>query len=369
MRPHTHAFSVLAAIAAFASTSSSARAQEVDDDIIELIRADLTRLSVNTPIWLAEHLPSMMSPVGTGAGAGIGDDSGGFSLGLVTRLGLFNNFDDVGNGLDVVDVQGDMPSVLPWPQVGIVLGANLGKGFELGGDFQFLPETDISTEDAKFTVAMLQAAVGARFRANKAEGAVPAFVIGCGASYYRGVFKAGTAYSNRYSETVEGQVVEGTVTVETAPAVEWSLFQISPEIRLAWDIGGVFRPYLGIGLGLTFGDVSDRVHVRATATLDSVAGQPQNEQVEYDADIVSFTTDPALYALRPHVGFDIVAGIFAFTFQLDLAVMGKNEIDSDLGDAADSFDPDDGNYLFNQNSRGSQTQAALIGTLALRLQF
>lgn len=364
MRPHVLAFSVLALTAL---ASAPARAQE--QDILGYIEDDLTRLSVNLPIWLAEHLPSVMGPVGTGAGTAIGDDSGGFSIGLVSRLGLFNNFDDVGNGLELVDVQDDMPSLLPWPQFGVVLGANLGKGFELGGDFQFLPKTDISTEDTKLSAYIMSAAIGARFRANKAEGAVPSFVIGVGASYYTGALQVGSGYSARYSQTVEGQPVEGTYTVETAPAVEWSLFQISPEIRLAWDIGGVFRPYVGLGLGLTFGDVTDRVHVRATATLDSVGGQPVGESVTYDQDIVKFTTDPALYALRPHVGFDIVAGIFAVTVQVDLAVMGKDEINSDLGEAADSFDPDDGNYLFNQNSRASRTQAALIGTLALRLQF
>jgi len=364
MRPLTRVFSVLALLLL---GSASAHAQE--QDIIDYMKADLTRLSVNMPIWLAEHLPSMMGPVGTGAGTNIRDESGGFSLGIVSRLGLFNNFDDVGNGLQVVDIQGDMPSLLPWPQFGVVLGVNLGSGFELGGDFQFLPQTDISSGDVDLSAFIISAAVSSRVRLNKADGAVPAVVLGLGASYYAGRLEAGSGYKGRYSQTVDNQVVEGTFEIETAPAVDWSLFQVSPEIRLAWDIGGVFRPYVGLGLGLTFGTVDDHVHVHASATLDRVGGQDVGEDVEYNADIVSFSTDPALYALRPHVGFDLVLGIVAITAQIDLAVMGKDKINSNLGDAADSFNPDDGNYLFNQNARDSRTQAAVIATLALRLQF
>ena len=51
------------------------------------------------------------------------------------------------------------------------------------------------------------------------------------------------------------------------------------------------------------------------------------------------------------------------------APIGKDEIDGDFAEGAGSFDTTDGDYLFNENARGSQTQAALIGTVALRAQF
>ncbi len=110
--------------------------------------------------------------------------------------------------------------------------------------------------------------------------------------------------------------------------------------------------------------------MRAEATIDTIDGQPVNEDpVVYEDDIVLYETDPALWTLRPHVGFDLVLGIIAFTAQLDLALMGKQEISSDFADGAGSFDTTDPDFLFNENARSSQTQAALIATFALRAQF
>ncbi|MCC6619729.1 MAG: hypothetical protein IT385_00650 [Deltaproteobacteria bacterium] len=365
-----HARSSLLALTLLTLTIQGPQARAQEQDLLDMMAADLTALSVNLPVWFAQHVPAVMAPAGLGAGSGIDDDSGAFKIGLLTRLGLFNNFDDVGNGLQLVDLQPAMPSLMPWPQLGVVAGANLGDGFELGGDVQFIPELDIAAEDMTLKAFLLSVAVSARLRVNKADGAVPAFIVGLGGSYYTGRFAVGHGYSQPYSETIDGQTVEGTYSVDTAPAVEWSLFQLSPELRVAWDIGGVFRPYVGIGLGLTFGSISDRLDVRATATVERVNGVAQTQDpVVYDSRVVDFSTEPAFYALRPHLGFDVLLGMVAITLQLDLAVMGKDEIDSDLEGGASSFDPNDPNFLYNQNARESQTQAALVGTLALRLQF
>lgn len=345
-----------------------ARAQQ--DDILDALEQDLTALSVNLPVWFAQHVPAVMAPVGLGAGSGIDDNSGGFKIGLLTRLGLFNNFDDVGNGLELVDLQPSMPSLAPWPQFGVVAGANLGGGFELGGDIQFIPEMDIAAENIRLKAFLLSVAVSARVRLNKADGALPAFILGLGGSFYMGSFEIGAGFSQPYSETYDGQTVEGTYTVGTAPAIEWSMFQINPELRVAWDFGGVVRPYLGIGLGLTFGTIGDRVNLGASATVERINGTTVDEDpVVYDGVVIDFSTEPAIYALRPHLGVDVILGIFAITLQLDLAIMGKGEIDSDLGEGAESFDPSNEDFLFNQNARNSQTQSALVGTLVLRLQF
>lgn len=352
------------------AATTPARAQSTADDLRTLIADDLTALGVNLPVWMAQHITSVMAPVGIGAGSGIGDDAGGFSLGIVTRLGLFNNFDDVGHGLQLVDIQPLMPSLMPWPQFGVVVGLNLGDGLELGADVQLIPAMDVAADDLRLEASLFSAAVTLRWRLNKAEGAMPAIVLGIGGAIYSGDFRIGAGYSEPYSETIEGQTVTGRVSVQTAPGVSWSIFQASPELRAAWDIGGLFRPYVGLGVGLSFGNVGDELSVKATATIETIDGRPVDEDpVVYEDDLVLFETSPALWTLRPHVGFDLVLGVIAFTAQLDLAIMGKDEIDADFAEGAGSFDTSDPDFLYNENARGSQTQASLIATFALRAQF
>jgi len=347
-----------------------AHAQSTAEDLRQMIGDDLTVLGVNLPVWMSQHITSVMAPVGLGAGSGIGDDSGGFSLGVLTRLGLFNNFDDVGHGLKLVDIQNKMPSLVPWPQFGVVVGGNLGDGIEIGADVQFIPAMDVAAADLRLKASLISVGATLRWRVNKADGAVPAFVLGIGGAYYNGSFEIGGGYSESYSETIDGHVVTGRVKIDTAPGVSWSVFQASPEVRLAWDIGGVFRPYVGLGLGLSFGTVGDELSVRAEASIDTIDGQATNQDpVVYEDKIVLYETDPALWTLRPHVGFDLVMGVIAFTAQLDLALMGKEEISANFAEGAGSFDTTDPNFLFNENARSSQTQAALIATFALRAQF
>lgn len=360
----------IACIGAAGGLSPTVHAQSTTDDLRQLIADDLTALGVNLPVWMSQHITSVMAPVGLGAGSGIDESSGGFTLGVVTRLGLFNNFDDIGHGLKLVDIQSQMPSLVPWPQFGVVVGGNLGNGIEVGADVQFIPAMDVAAKNLRLKASLISLGATLRWRVNKAQGALPAFIIGLGGAYYNGSLEVGAGYSESYSETVDGHTVTGRVKIDTAPGTDWSIFQASPEVRLAWDIGGVFRPYVGIGLGLSFGTVGDQLSVRAEATVDTIDGQPVDEDpVVYEDDIVLYKTDPALWTLRPHVGFDLVLGIIAFTAQLDLALMGKEEINSNFAEGAGSFDTSDPDFLFNENARNSQTQSALIATFALRAQF
>ncbi len=346
------------------------RAQSTEDDLRQMLGNDMTALGVNLPVWMAQHLPAVMAPVGLGAGSGIDDDSGGFKLGILTRLGLFNNLDDIGRNLELIDLQPVLPSLMPWPQLGVVFGIGLGDGLELGFDVQFIPDMDIAAEGVNLKAFLFSGAATFRWRVNKADGALPAFIVGLGGSYYTGSFEVGAGFEEAYTETIEGRTVEGRVRIDTAPGVSWDLFQFSPEVRLAWDIGNVFRPFVGIGLGLTFGEVGDQLSVKAQATIDRVDGQPVNEDpVVYEDRVALYSTEPAMWTLRPHVGFDVVVGMFAFTAQLDLAIMGKDEINTDVAEAANSFDLSDEDFLFNENARNSQTQSALIATFAMRLQF
>ena len=348
---------------------NQARAQTTEEDLRTLIADDLTAIGVNLPVWMSTHLPASMAPVGLGAGSGIADDGGGFSFGVMTRLGLFNNFDDVGHGLQLVDLQPAMPSLVPWPQFGVVAGVNLGDGIELGGDVQFIPPMDIAGK-TKLEASLIAAAVTLRWRINKPDGALPALILGIGGAFYAGSFEVGQGFSSPYTAEAGGHTVTGTARVDTAPGVSWSIFQVSPELRAAWDVSGIFRPYLGLGVGFSFGTVGDKLSVRAQATIDTIDGAPVDEDpITYEDDVVLFETEPALWTLRPHVGFDLVMGVVALTAQLDLAVLGKSEIDSDFSDAAGSFDTEDDDFLYNEAARSSQTQSALIATLVLRFQL
>lgn len=357
-------------LALAAASSATARAQTTADEIYGLVRDDLTAIGVNLPVWMSQHITAVMAPGGIGAGSGITDDQGGFTFGLMARAALFNNFDDVGHGLELVDIQGEMPSLMPWPQFGVTAGFNFGNGIQVGADVQFIPDMDIAADDLTLKASMISVGANLRFRVNKAKGALPALLIGIGGAYYDGSFDVAGGYTHPYSETIEGHTAAGTVRIDAAPGVAWSIFQIVPEVRVAWDIAGVFRPYLGFGAGISFGNVGDRFHVKATATLATVDGVAANQDpIVYEDDIVLFETDPALWTLRPHVGFDVLLGPIVVTAQVDLAVIGKDEIDGDFAEGAGSFDTTDEDYLFNENARGSQTQAALLGTLAVRAQF
>ncbi|TNF32679.1 MAG: hypothetical protein EP329_09430 [Deltaproteobacteria bacterium] len=367
-------FLTLTAAALTLLTPLSASAAE-SDELIGLMRDDLTALGVNMPVWMSQHITAVMPSTGLGAGSGLSDDSGAFTLGVMTRLGLLNNFNDVGYGMKLVDLQGQLPELMPWPQLGVVAGFGLGDGIELGADVQFIPNLDIAGDNINLKVGLFSVGATLRWRLSKAEGAIPAIVLGLGASYYRGTFELGVGYERPYTEQVDdGQggthTVTGTYRFGSAPAVNWSLLQANPELRLAWDFGGIFRPYVGIGVGLATGSVSNDVQVSARLTIDTVDGQPANEApITYDERVVSFSTTPALYTLRPHVGFDFVLGVIALTVQADFAVMGKDTLNSDFSSAAGSFDLNDPNFLYNQNQSGSQSDGAVVVTAAVRVQL
>ncbi|MCA9517694.1 MAG: hypothetical protein KC635_22295 [Myxococcales bacterium] len=360
----------LALVASLLVGGAGVSRADTSDELYNLVRDDLTALGVNLPVWMSQHLPGVMGSSGLGAGIELSDSSGGFSLGVVARMGLLNNFKDVGYGLELIDIRSEMPDLVPWPQIGIVAGFSLGHGLELGADIEFIPDMDIAGDNVDLHAGLISVAGSLRWRANHAEGLVPAVILGVGLGYYGGTFELGAHYESGYSETVDGHTAVGTYTANAAPGTSWHIFQVAPELRIAWDIGGVFRPYLGFGVGFSFGNVADHAHVRATLTVDTIDGQPVNQDpIVYDDDIVLFETSPALYTLRPHVGFDLVLGIFALTVQAELAVMGADKIDGNFSSAAGTFDVQDDNYLYSKSSEGSQSNAAAILSVAARFQF
>jgi hypothetical protein len=358
----------LAGLAAVFATGT-AHAQDYQTDVIDQVRDDMTALGVNLPVFLAQRLPGMMGAAGGGAGSELSDDSGGVSVGVLARVGFLNNFKGVTHGLTLIDISEDTPDLLPWPQFGAVVGIGLGDGVEISADVQFIPETDIGGDDITLSASLLGVNAAFRWRVNHANGAVPAVILGVGGSIYNGTFQIGGKYRGTFDETVEGNRIEGDYSLSTAPKVEWTLFQVSPEVRLAWDIGGIIRPYVGISLGITGGNVTDEASVKSSITVNRVNGAAENETLTYEENVVLFETEPAVYTLRPHVGLDIVIGILAITAQVDLAIMGNSEIDANFSDAAGSFDTSDKGFLYSEAQGGSQTNAALVFSTALRLQL
>ena len=359
----------LAALSVAWLPAPTARADQARDDVLGQLTSDVQAVTVGLPIWMSQHLPAMMAETGTGAGINLSDDAGGFSIGLIpVRLGLMNQFNDVGKGTQLLELDKVLPGNFPWPQFGAVLGIGLGSGFELGADFQFLPKMDLAAGDnVDVSVGLFSIGGSLRWRMNDASGAVPAFVLGVGGSYYQGFLAAGGGYVGPYSYDTQAGPATGTFSFAGAPRVEWNLAQINVELRTGWKLG-VVRPYLGLGVGMTFGDAVGSAKVRAQATIDSVAGQDVNQQpVFFEDQSFSFRSPAAKWTFRPHVGLDLVLGPIAITTQVDLAVMNQDRVSADVSGAAGSFDPSE-NILYNQASKSSQTSAALVGTVAIRFQ-
>ena len=61
------------ALAALLATTlpGLAHAQSTEDELREMLGDDMTTLGVNLPVWMSQHLPAVMAPVGIGAGSGI----------------------------------------------------------------------------------------------------------------------------------------------------------------------------------------------------------------------------------------------------------------------------------------------------------
>lgn len=353
-----------------------ARADENTDEVLRRIRSDVTAISVNTPIWLARHLPAAMAETGLGGGITIGDDGGGVSIGLLpVRLSLFNQFSQVGHGTTLLDFEDKLPGNLPWLQFGASVGVGLSHGVEIGVDVQFIPKLDVGYgNQVRLEATMFSAAAALRWRINKAHGAVPALVIGVGGSYYGGKLALGAGFKSDYSLTTQTTAgpatIEGTYEFSGAPQASWKLVQVSPEVRLAWKLGPV-HPYLGFGLGFTWGEVQGGARLTAHATVDRVNGQAVDEpDVIYEEAGDIYSAKPALFLIRPHVGIDFVIGPVAITTQVALAVTNQNKLGGDLGEAASAFDPGaDGGFLYNDASKSSATSAALVCTLGLRFQL
>ncbi|MEZ4269452.1 MAG: hypothetical protein R3F39_24085 [Myxococcota bacterium] len=370
-------FVLLAGCAAFGVVSATpARADENTDEVLRRIRSDVTAISVNTPIWLSRHLPAAMAETGLGGGVTIGDEAGGVTIGLLpVRLSIFNQFSQVGHGTTLLDFEEKLPGNLPWLQFGASVGVGLSHGVELAVDVEFIPKLDVGYGNSvRLEATMISAGLGLRWRVNQAKGAIPALIIGVGGSYYGGKLALGAGFKSDYSLTTQTTAgpatIEGTYEFSGAPQASWKLVQVLPEIRLAWKLGPV-HPYLGFGLGFTWGEVNGGARLTARATVDRVNGQAVDEpDVIYEEFGDVYSAEPALFLMRPHIGIDFFIGPLAITTQVALAVTNQNKLGGDLGEAAGTFNPGaDGGFLYNESSKSSSTSAALVCTLGLALHL
>jgi hypothetical protein len=353
------------------TAAPAVRAQAARDAVLTQLGKDVSTVTVNLPIWLSRHLPAMMPQTGLGAGIDYDRDSGGsFALGLIlARVGVMNQFSQIGRGTSLMELDDRLPGNVPWPQFGAVVGVGLGAGFQIGLDLQFVPKLDVAVgSNVNVSVATFAASLALRWRINEPDGALPSFILGVGASHYRGLMEVGAGFEERYSYDTAAGPAEGTYTFDGAPRVTWELWQPNVEFKIGWRLGPI-RPFLGLGVGMTFGESTARAALRATATIDTIDGQPVGDNpVFYENRQIDFSAPAAKWLFRPHVGLDIVMGIAAFTLQLDLAVMNQDRVAAGLPEAAAGYTAVD-NPLYNEASQDSSTAAALVATLAFRLQF
>jgi len=342
----------------------------LDSGLLDDVLSDVTRLSANTAVWLAQHLPAAMPQTGMGSGLNLSEDFG-IALGVIPlRLGVFNQFDEVAKDMKVLEIGDMLPAAMIWPQFGVSIGIGLGLGIEVAADLQFVPDMNVTLlDEVDVTVGVISASASARWRINDPWGPLPAFIVGVGGAYYAGTMKISAGQSDTFTIPMEfeilgqtfGSEVQGTYGFNMAPEVSWTLYQICPEVRLAWELGP-FQPYLGLGLGLAFGEVVGGATVSAEISVETVDGGTfphALEKVERTYENLS-ATEPAKYTLRPHVGFDIDLGLFALTAQIDVAIMAAGT------DELKAVNPDVVNDI---TAKGAKTSVALVGTIAARVQF
>ncbi len=366
---HTVVVSLCLAPLIFTRGVPAAHAELTEAELRYELGRDLSILGRNLPTWLGRHLPAIMSPASGGSGSAIAEAAGRVKIAAAGRIALFNNLDDLGTDLEVLEFPSSLPSVLPWPQLGLTLGVGLGVGMELDADVQFVPPVKIGDDELRLQASMFSSALNLRWRLNEPCGFRPAVIFGLGASYLQGRFIITSSFLEFYDDVAFDRAITGRVRLATFSEVDWTVVQATPEIRLAWCLG-FFRPYLGFGVGISYGDIVDRMQLRAVATLDTVDGYAAYEDpIVEQARIVVLRANPARLTLRPFVGFDLDFDVFALTVQVDLAISGNSGFTGGFGDAIESFDVFESDFLHLDAAREAKSHASLLGTVALRTSF
>lgn len=359
----------------------SAQAQDATQELMNQINHDIQSLSVNTPIWIAQHVPASMPTSAIGAPPEHGDGPG-FSMGIVLpRLGLFNQFNEVGEGTEFLGFEDQLPGNMLWPQFGVTASLMLGIGLEASVNIEGVPNMSLGGDTATVEVGNFSAGGNLRWRLSPAIGPLPGLVIGVGASYSTGTMKFGV--SNKAGYTIPLQVdngqggfietdVTGTYSFIGGPEMAWEMVQVAPEVRLVWAVGPV-KPFVGLSVGITEGTVQGGANVTTRIEVDAIeaAGVTLDDSQTYTNSTTNlFSTEPARYTVRPHVGVDFDLGALSIAAQLDIAFLNNDQLSTEIDtEALNDFDPEQEGGMFGDAQQDSQSSVALVGSLAMRIVF
>jgi hypothetical protein len=358
-----------------------AQAQDATQELMDHISHDIQSLSVNTPIWIAQHVPAAMPSSSIGA-APEHTDGPGFAMGIVLpRLGLFNQFNEVGQGTEFLGFEDQLPGNMIWPQFGVTASLMLGIGLEASINVEGVPNMALGGDTATVEVGNFSAGGHLRWRLSPAVGPLPGIVIGVGAAYSTGTMKFGV--SNKAGYTIPLQVddgqggfietdVTGTYSFLGGPEMAWEMMQVAPEVRLVWAAGPV-KPFIGLSVGITEGTVQGGANVTTRIEVDEIQAQGvtlDDSQTYANTSTNLFSTEPARYTVRPHVGVDFDLGALSIAAQLDVAFLNSDQLSTDVDtEALNDFDPDQEGGMFGDAQQESQSSVALVGSLAMRVVF
>ena len=359
----------------------AAQAQDATQELLNQISHDVESLSVNTPIWIAQHVPASMPTSAIGA-APDHTDGPGIALGVILpRLGLFNQFNEVGKGTPFLGFEDELPGNMLWPQFGVTASLRLGLGLEASVNIEGIPNMALGGDTATVEVGNFNAAGHLRWRLTPSVGPLPGLVVGVGACYSTGTMKFGI--SGRAGYTIPLQVdngqggfvetdVSGTYSFLGGPEMAWEMTQIAPELRFVWSAGPV-KPFVGLAVGITEGTVQGGANVTTRIEVDDieVEGVTLDEGQTYNNTRTNlFSTAPARFTVRPHVCVDFDLGALSIAAQLDVAFLNSDKLSTEVDTSGLSdFDPDQEGGMFGDAQQDSQASAALVGSLAMRVVF
>ena len=359
----------------------SAQAQDATQELLDQISHDIESLSVNTPIWIAQHVPAAMPSSAIGSAPDHGDGPG-LAIGVVLpRLGLFNQFSEVGQGTDFLGFDDQLPGNMLWPQFGVTAALRLGIGLEASVNIEGVPNMALGGDTATVEVGNFSAGGNVRWRLSPAVGPLPGLVVGVGASYSTGTMRFGVSGKSGYTIPLKvdnglGGFVEtdvtGTYSFVGGPEMAWEMMQVAPEVRLVWAAGPV-KPFVGLSVGITEGTVQGGANVTTRIEVDEVQVQGvtlDDSQTYTKSETNLFSTEPARFTVRPHVGVDFDLGALSIAAQLDVAFLNNDQLSTEVDtEALNDFDPDQEGGMFGDAQQDSQSSVALVGSLAMRVVF
>lgn len=336
------------------------------EQTLERVLSDFGLLMGNGPIYLASRLPSLAS-VGmhepTMNLRGLGD----FSIGLnLANVGLWSGFDQVGTGMEFVQFEDKLPPILPAPVVGASFRFGVLDDLDVGVRINFFPDFEQKPNGLIIGAGMLDAGLSVRYRAVEANGGVPEVWVALAGNYFSGRLLVGKDFDLPFDFSADdGTRVAGNLNLSGAPVLGWDLWQVSPELRVAWKLGW-FHPYFGVAADLTFGHIDAGLDIRIKITLT----EPEKAEESAKELVTLATQQPALFSLRPVLGFQ-----FALSEHFHLVLEGQasltfnpqpnQALDPEIKGILDNSSKAD-EMLYNTTAAGSLAPVSFTASLGIR---